>query len=333
MYCTGNVNQPQQSADLYSYDSTSGQWGLNLAKLAPPDASNLSYPVWRLAITGPHSNQTTTTNDVQTQVTTNPASYSFDTTTAQPSLNPSLVSGTGATVSPSIDRVVWFTNVAPTTGTTYGDVSANQIYYRHDGTLPNSPLLLGCGQYAVVGPREVTRMGWTKTLADPPDPSDLDPYVDPGFQPSGAKIVLVPGSGEVEFDDQTVKNGKSAGIINYPDTTNTIRPPLAIIAAADSPWGASSKAARLDTLTGSGLNLTGVGISVSEPLPANYYPEPMVERPPFDGEAAITDCYGQLNEKDPKGTGLKFLDQPLDSVPGMLLKDSNCAKYRHLLEL
>jgi hypothetical protein len=324
LYCTGNPNQPQQSGDLYQYDNTNKVWKLDLAKMAPADSSGTQYPVWRMAITGPDSNQKTTTNDVQTQVdpsqpNSHPASYSFDTANS----SASLVAGVSITP-PVIERVVWFANVDPaSTGNTY-DVPANQIYYRHDATKTNSPLLLGCGQYAVVGPRQVTRIGWTTNQN-----SDSTSVYAAGCEPACAKIELTPGLGGVLFSDQGYdanNNGKS--VPNYP-AASSIQQPLAIIAATDVTtamnWSsASSPAAVLDTKDATAQIPHGIGISISEPLAgATYYQEPTVNRDPFDGESGVTDCYGRVDETDPSGTKLKFLDQPLDSQSGMPLKDNN----------
>ncbi len=100
-----------------------------------------------------------------------------------------------------------------------------------------------------------------------------------------------------------------------------IRPPLAIIAAADvtsdmlaTGWSSkTSPALILDTKNLTRQLQPGIGISVSEPLPgANYYKEPTVTRPKFDDEQAITDCYGSLLQTD-DGSGNSFLDVPEDS--------------------
>ncbi|HZZ28320.1 MAG TPA: hypothetical protein VFE46_10000 [Pirellulales bacterium] len=323
---SGSPNQPQQSKDLY--DNSTGQWMLDLGKMAPADSSSAAYPVWRLAITGPDANQTTdsdgdTPNDVQSQSSKYTDFYSYDTgdtvnTPASLVYHEDKAAGGTGTVSvkpPKIDRVVWFTKNPPPNGTY--DVNANQIYYRQGG---GNNCFLGLGQYAVVGPREVTRIGWSTNAST--DATSM--YSAPGDEPVGAKIVLQPGYGGVQFTDHKLSGSDSSSVSNYPDS-NSIQPPLAIIAAADlsgttgTPWDSgwssnTSQAARLDTINPSSLNLFGVGISISEPLPgASYYQEPKVQRPKFDNEAAVTDCYAPLNETDPSATGQRFLDQPEDS--------------------
>ncbi len=188
LYCTGNMNQPQQSADLYTYDSNTAQWYLDLGKLSSPDASGNKYPVWRLAITGPDSNEKTPTNDIQAQldpaIGNHTATYSFD--TADPSTASLLPTTVGTPITPpKIERVILFTDTPPTTSATY-DVPTNQIYYRHGGT----NALLGCGQYAVVGPRQVTRIGWTHDI---PIQMRRACMPHPGFEPSCTKSNLSRG--------------------------------------------------------------------------------------------------------------------------------------------
>lgn len=340
LYCTSNPNQPQQSGDLYVING--GQWKLNLAAMAPPDTATgmPSYPVWRLAITGPDSNQKLTDNDVVTQASKYPAQYSFDTNepfdknATNKSFNknfpPSLlepnspVAPTQLPNSPQLERIIWFTaktDIDPQNPSYQNppithQPDSHQIYYRHGGT----DCLLGQGQYAVVGPREVTRIGWSKIG----DPSTSSMYETPGNQPCRAKIVLDLAAGAVQLTDQKSNVGvtSSIAVTNYPDS-GTIQQPLPIIVAADiaqemtimpTPWAANSPAAALDTLNASPSQF-GIGISISEPLPgSNYYTMPTITRPNFDGEQPVTDCYAPLDEKD-DGSGKHFLDQPEDSDP------------------
>src|SRR5262249_46970124 len=137
----------------------------------------------------------------------------------------------------NIERIIWFTNNPPPSNPP-SNPDGFHTFYRQasDG---GSGAYLGCGQYAVVGPRKVTRLGWSHRAG-------TGDYSGPfAFEPSKQKMILDPDSGRVCIyqDNKTVGPylGPTAQNINYPQivsnpaapaTGDTIQQPLPIIVGA-----------------------------------------------------------------------------------------------------
>ncbi len=279
LYNTANPNQPVQPSDLYR------DGGIDLAKMAGGGAS----PVWRIAIsesTNPTGANTDTEkagikNSIPKRlagITSTPATDSdaWPITSSTQSKQDcggsagirsgSILGPSDTTAAPSeiyIDRIVLFTTATPS-GT---DIS-NTFWNRGGfvGTLNTnlgaaSNTLIVPGAYTVIGPRMTTYLG------------SLDFTAGGGYgKPTGERVDL----------RHVVPSGMS------PDTTNNynaefytangaLSRPNVIIAATAPPttWSNPiSNATWLGKGQG-GTDLYGIGLNVSEPLPAGgYYREP-----------------------------------------------------------
>ena len=296
LYCPRNEAAPNVQAamvlppDLYNYDANSGRWYLDLSRLAPPDNSGLRYPVWRMVIS--ESRIADANNDVLQRLGRRPDSVSLEPRqfhgSTLPTENFNLLDRASGLNEPlvEIDRIVWFTDQPPVPNR---HRDWNRIYWRKAGSPGLYP-----GEYAMVGPRPETSI--SALLKNP----NANPPVPIG-KPSGHAIRLLP---------VTVAGGGNS----YP-TSDQIKMPRPIIAAADVPqtWATDNQIADVAQL---GPGVYGIGISISEPIPAlgGYYPEPTERNPSTN----VTDAYGDLMEQD---LTKLFRDEPLDSRPGMPLAD------------
>ncbi len=342
LYAPQNTNNPVQSGDLYTYQknevastlagSTVNQWFLNLEKMAPAgldgvNAGPMSYPVWRLAI----STATPSLGRPRQFLINLPDSAS---------LEPEQAPGAGNTPSGSllntplggqsfpvaIERIVWFAGVEPATAPVsganthlfnHGAASTTDIFYARknfnpyilpSGTNP-VPAYVPAGGYAIVGPREVTAIGSYKKSAAPngqwgeASPQRINLNITP------ATPVITDGTGARDYPTEFDASSPAAPA--------EIMPPVAIVAAADSPssWPAGNLAntAKLGTniTIANSTNPYGIGLNISEPLPqGTYYPVPT------DNNAyaafAKWDAYGDLSG----GGGTAFPDTPLETSGG-----------------
>ena len=278
LYCTGNPNSLTPPNELYSLDGR-----LDLGRMAPErPLTGDRYPVWRLAISESHNNVPNQPNSFIARSISD-----FDTLTFQPenldlSHDPT---PTNPTPKLPIERFVWLAPHNPP-----NDIDGDRTYYGRTGKMDpeiettlqrTSTVLLSRGRYAVVGPRDRTKIGTTTTLG-------------------------THSSHEIRLDSVSATDNNGGAIYTYPSTSGVngdILPALGIVAAARPPappavaWTKTAQTAP-----------TGIGISVSEPLPNDatvpYYPEP------DETSDGIWDAYGDILETDPTKW---FLDEPLDS--------------------
>jgi hypothetical protein len=240
LYCPRNANNPVYPPELYAYDGTN--WRLDLGKMAPA-GSGVAYPVWRLAITD--STQDNADNDVLTKLAAHPDSYSFDPPqNSGATSNMSLLPGVSASAL-KIDRIVWFTTVAPTTQTDH-----DRVYWARS----NSALGLLPSQYALIGPRVETRIGGKSNLLGTPS--------DQSISLNAYGLTL------------------SDGTANSPAAGNDIQAPLTFVVAGGVPVAAGWTDGT-NTANHGGPGAEGIGISISEPLYSNasYYSEPKATNP------------------------------------------------------
>jgi len=287
LYCTRNSADPTAPAELYTYDSNSGRWYLDLSRLAPPDAQGRQYPVWRLVISesrlqDDQNNVLARLNEFPESSLPEPEQYvdEPDLTGKFTMLHEPAEANRRENV--QIERIVWFTNMPP--GPQH--VDARRVYYRRGGAAGVFP-----GQYLVVGPRDATVIGALK----PAQPNT------PVGTPSPQMIRLAPGLAVTNL---------GGGEGNVPP----MKPVVTMIVAGQPPasWANAAKTAP-----------QGIGISISEPLfsAVNYYPEPTVENAEMAQllNRPVVDAYGDLEEKDEaKG---RFKDEPLDSRDNMPLAE------------
>ena len=279
LYCTNNPNNPIAPADLYAYNLIDGKWYLDLERMAPPDASNLSYPVWRMVI-----GKSGAGDSARTRCRAIPIPFPWKPNSMLGAERQQSLPGTPTGSNIAIDRIIWFTTQGPSSTGSATHRDWDKVYYNR-GTAGTAAL--AGDHYAVVGPRITTNIG--SMYAGSPYPSGTARALG---QPSGEKIVLNPGTPGVDAFDLSGNDYTSIGL------SARIQPPLGVIVA-----GSAQAAGWTDT-----THLqNGIGISISEPLfSGSYYPEPTVTGTAL-GTTGTKEWYG-----DPSGTIFQPLDQPLD---------------------
>jgi hypothetical protein len=329
LYCTGPrpTNNPNPPRELYTVNN--GQTYLDLGRLAPADTNGVQYPVWRMGIT-----QATDPNDANDPSIRDrfqegseweenadflpmPVQSGVDPLEQQNHLLLSNASAGAGSVT-QIERIVWFTPMAPTPNhhpaTAYNPPIAETIYYNRSPISPNAGMPVGSyvlpGSYVTVGPREETYLG--SQTGSP-------------VTPSPQKVQLVP-NGPPQLTDV-------AGSPTIP-TPPSVQP-TCIIAASPNPtsaggadWNDSLDAIKVYN------NETGVGISVSEPLPTKYYEPPHSDQ--SDGthpiDAYLDQAAGTLlprdNPYERNGAGGPF---PLNEHNGYYLKSGGYEDYKTAL--
>lgn len=263
LYCARGISEPNLPGELY----TNGK--LVLGKLAPPSKDTKRYPVWRLVVTESNSQSK---NNIEQRLVDQPDSTSLELDSM--SLLPRQVDDV------DVERVIWFSALPAA-----GSVDANITFYTRRFSNPLSlgdpEALLHPGQYAVVGPRNVTTIGSASVAGNPAGRASIQ------------EIRLDPVS---TMDNNPGATGDNKYL--YPNTGSHIRPALGIVVAADPPpdkrndpnppWPPNAE----------------IGLSISEPLPDDdYYPVP---------DDLNTGEYGDLMELD---AARKFYDTPMDSDP------------------
>ncbi len=305
LYATHNLNNPSASGDLYSYFVPTHQWYLDLSRTAPPgkdDPANPShsatYPVWRLAISKPHvaangapPGETTKSPrdfvdrrypDTAETASFDPEQYTTDPNPSIGSLLPAALQTTPNADKIQLDRFVWFANLNPTPNSTSSAKDGDRTYYGRQYFNPYVPntAFVPAGGYTVVGPRDVTYIGSVRNTTGTGQKWGV---------PSGHKIslsVMASANPQLGITDY-------GGGTNYPDETQ-IKPPVAIVAAANLP------ATPMNTWAAAAAP-SGIGMSVSEPLPqGNYYPQPQHLNP----ATGKKDAYDDLTS--PTGMFSKF---------------------------
>ena len=305
--------KPGFPQELYTSD---GQ--LDLGAVSPSGA-----PVWRIAISEPHSNEPTAAPDVVATAFPDLASYDP---------NEPLVHGTpGATL--ALERFIWFNSnrvnsgpqasvVTGTDSSDYADPAAinsvitansfadltdpNSVFVAKDSANGGGTRLLSPGQYLVIGPRETTFLGSRS------DGSGKSLY------PSRQRIDLLSGTATL-----------------WKNANGNVNPPTQV--RTSPAFGASAYHAAPSRLIVGSFLPTGwsansfthgvPGLSVSEPLsnsyytsiPANHYRQGAAMAPlDEDGFAGadypLLDAY--LDLEDTSTTSA--IDVPLDNGTGIL---------------
>lgn len=293
LYCTRNPNNPVAPRELYTYNTTTKQWYLDLGRLAPASGGQ-QYPVWRMVISEPN---TVSGQDVRQRLADRPDSSSLEPRQSHNTPHPgtddnfSLLHGT-TDPNVNVERVVWFTHQSPS-----GYDDDDRIFYRRQGSQYLAP-----GRYLVVGPRQTTVIG---------------SLTNPLGTPSQRQIHLTTGGVAVTDSSGTSQYLEVLDISN-PQNTAKIQPAQTMIVASDPPstWTNVSQTAPM-----------GIGINISEPLfSSGYYDEPDEVNP----ATTVTDAYGDLNQTN---SAKPFPDHPEDSKPGTPLEASNMlatGTYEHV---
>ena len=183
--------------------------------------------------------------------------------------NGSYLWGTGTAAAASnvkIDRIIWLSTLQPQVGQT----DADRVYYNRSG-----PVRLPGGQYLVLGPRNVTKMGLLPGKLNTPTPFNPASWYSPqeiDLSPSGTGVTTV-----------TVSSG-------------TISAPAALTMVVA---GGVSGATGWPTGWSAGMAPNGFGINVSEPIFSSpgYYPPPVSGTPL--GPNGELEWYGDPSEQAP----------------------------------
>ena len=306
LYCPRDLHGAIPPSDLYTYDSSTSTWFLNLGKMAPAGSGVPAYPVWRMVI----SERTRSSTDADKyynnvyelsqsanypdRISFEPEQYHDQSALSSYSSLSLLKNDTTLTAKAKIDRIVWFTGTAPTTN----HYDRDRIYYNQNGT----STFLERGHYAVVGPRTMTSLGLTGTKT-----ADC-----PLGEPSSQAITLAPTTSLLN-NSKGVQMTDLSGNVDVNIDATKIKLPLGII-VSNYPTSWSTNQA--------------VGISISEPLfsSASYYPQPTVagagryEVRDFSNKI-VKEWYGDPKKTDP-AIGY-FRNTPLDKESTRPLGDTS----------
>ncbi len=256
-----------------------GTIALDLARLAPNSAAYGTQPVWRIGVSeskGINASNVTYNemlNDATAggpvnplaAATTNQSSAEITTTvtnaagqTGDPVIANGLYSNldelgqTTGTTNLLFERVIWFNQARPSTLVPHvpnlRNPTANidnKVFYNRLGTA-GSPLPLPAGSYAVIGPRDETRVG----SIDAVDENSRNPI----YEPSNQRLELTATGVEQRRHDDSIANNRFASLIK-----NSV----VLKAQADPPDN-----------TWQGANVAsfplapneGIGLNVSEPF-------------------------------------------------------------------
>ena len=310
LYCTRNqaANNTRFPRELYDVNGL-----LDLGRMAPADGSGVRFPVWQVVISEPLNDASSPESPLERSQrgagTGKPDSTSFNpveqvnpaTGLVDPTYSHSmdLVNSLVGLPPAAADRInperyVWFSPQGPpAAGTGLATFFCQNFAPSANpgNSLPQESFVkLAPGSYAVVGPREFTRIGAS-------DDADAATYWDPS-----PHRILMSGNTFRMFDND--------GNDRYTPLLSSIRNPLGIICGAYPPttWADPATTAP-----------TGIGLNVSEPLPNDptvvYYEEPTYT---FDTAAVVPDGYGDLSA--PANT---YPDEPFDNATGAPLADNN----------
>ena len=192
-------------------------------------------------------------------------------------------------------------------------LDGDRVYYNRSAANPVS-VPLPAGQYAVVGPRNVTYVGTKGTpSADSGPPGG--PPAGPLGTPSPQQIVLIPPA--TSMFGVTPTSGNVPDV--YTPSKQEIQQPVGIVVAGGGPstsWpDTGTSAAPTPWSNQSQTCPNGIGLSISEPLfSRGYYPEPSntAGTPDVNGKM---EWYGDPNMQSEQTTnGGLFRDVPLESA-------------------
>ncbi len=250
LFCLPNVRGKEQVELARQVGSSNVATGyVNVSRRANLPTSSVSYPVWRLVVTNRHS---VSTNTPASLVRTRPDSFeipSFQINSGTMTAQMQSTSDAGArlagisSISASalkVERIVWLT--PPPSNAPVDNVST---FYMPTGT---SDVVLNSGEYLMVGPRIKTFMGLSNSDAT-------------GATASTQKIDFSLAAPHINSAGTATGDSSKFRTVKY------------ALAQAEFPANWSTIA----TTFGAGdRSITGIGLSVSEPLPASgsYYAPP-----------------------------------------------------------
>ncbi|MFK8111208.1 MAG: hypothetical protein AB8B91_03365 [Rubripirellula sp.] len=299
------TTKPGIDQALFSLNTSTNEFELNLAATAPARTGAMGAPVWRVAISEPHyamvGAATGSGNEALDPETLRNVSGQ-DTVTFQPESIEIPLSRTATPTPLSYDRFITFVpfdDAASNPNQVYNEITTwlnnnaitdmqpDQVFFAPDlGGWVNQDLTLEPGQYATLAPRFVTNLG-SKTFGG----------AVPGV-PSEQRFELIQNEGLVQFDPDgnrmTPPLGPAAGYTGaLPIMIGTVRP---------NGWP-------LDIFPND-----IVGLNVSEPLPRRtYYRQPGTRYNTADVDSANGDDYPLTDAYVDMDTGASTaLDEPED---------------------
>jgi hypothetical protein len=252
LLCTGNPTNAVMPGELYEFRDELGKWVLALGKTPPGGDPN---PVWRLAISAPHTEE----GSVRNEFLQHPESTTFQ---------PTQFSLLEANSDFDIDRYVWFTQVPPS-GARVAD--ADRIFWNTGvGQAPAVP----AGHYAVVGPDRRPSQGRTYFGSQLDDTGDRSPAAQFVRLATGQILTNATGSTfSPAFDTTSNGNGNVKAAYGISAGMRVER------GRAGFSWTRPAT----------------IGLNISEPVPDAthpYYPEPTVQLNGYPEEDAYGDDAG-----------------------------------------
>lgn len=273
------------------YDVSGTQISLNLGLLTPATMINTvgnpvtvtRFPVWRVLLVKPNYTSTATPySRYRQQTQRNSMSFQVGSVLADPNAIPANQNGlhwqhntppTAPNSDPEIDRILWFTNLAPTAANAAlpGLTSPERKIYNRRS--PDAPLVQG-GQYMVVGPRPITYFGSkVNTTSGPPTnrPNNHRIHLKPntGTRPSWVQMWWQNNDPGMWLDEAGAPPPSPRGGSDpLPDQARFIRRCMTMVAGADAPtgWPMNNPFNSADP--------PFIGLNISEPNPNGYYPVP-----------------------------------------------------------
>ena len=283
-YALRSPSAPNLPRELYSYDTGSKQWTLDVGRMTPDGKS----PVWRLAISA--SRSSSPTNDVFQKLQANPDTQWLSPPGVQQNKVADLI---------DIDRYIWLTSSPPSTAASATGPSLDNTFYLRDGS---SAPKVRPGGYLVVGPRQTTYLG--SGSASSGGSGQL------WGVPSKQRIVLSRSTPAVAVTDL---DGTANPSLSAPsDKKFGASLPPANMTECVAAWVASDPPTAW-TDNKAGVAKDGIGLNVSEPLRSSYYPQPTE----LNDATNLYDAYGPLDDD----THTRFLGTPLDRLGGPLASE------------
>ena len=249
---------PGTGGGLYTTGATNVE--LNLNALSPFDGVT-NYPVWRVAFTSPRPSGASPSGSTITYQLPLPPNAPPPTNADESGL---LFDTTMTVPAPTIDRILWFTNLANVTDVAAAAVGlptsilpVNRPAHVFGNVDPGGALSIQGGQYLVVGSRQTTYFGSQQNAgnANTNLPNDHRVVLENLTTTSGTLPAPVTSWANV-YTANNVPVGKRA----------TMRDSVSMVAVTAAPWPTGG-ATRLPPT---------IGISVSEPIaiPGTYYQAP-----------------------------------------------------------
>ncbi len=319
---------PGVPTSLYDTSTTATQpIALDLGRLTPAQTRDQTgalvnrtrYPVWRVLLTTPDYNATEPPYELYRDHTKR-SEYSFQAKAEKSGL---YWRHNTKGSDPAIDRVLWFTNLAPTAANVAlpGVANAEKKVFglRNTATGLQSAKVQG-GQYLVVGPRPVTYFGSKKQTGAPvhkPNNHRIALADNTATRPNWVQTWFQTNDPGLWLEPNNNPPGPRAAADPTPNLGKYVRQCVTMIAGADAPAGWIDNNPWNTSMT---TYPPFIGLNISEPTPDSYYTKPTQKLNTTD-TAAVSDTdtgvagFNLLPEDAyvDLGTGGSSAPEPFDS--------------------